>query len=141
MTVAYGESTFVYHGLQTDTSSQLAQTGQVKTLIKAFLEDVNFNRDSPFIKDKELEAAVWAYFKSLELGERTEKLVWRALKLSVTLTHQAYTPLPLEIRVLCASQFLYMFLVDDVADEFMEDLQSFGQKLVESSYHIHPSTC
>jgi hypothetical protein len=137
MAVIHGESSFAYHGLPTkpmtqekvqNQSSEMAQSDQVKSLIKAFLEDIKFDRTSPFIKDHKLEAAVWEYFKNLNLGEKTEKSVQRTLKLSVTLTHQAYTALPFEIRALCAIQFLYMFLVDDVAEEFMEDLQSFGQK-------------
>lgn len=30
--------------------------------------------------------------------------------------------------VLCAAQTSYMFLVDDIAREFLAELQSFGQK-------------
>jgi hypothetical protein len=133
----HAESNFAYHGLQTksagnnetDVIKGMAQTDQVKSLIRTFLEDIKFDRSSPFIKDHQMEVAVWQYFKSLNLGQKMENSVQRTLKLSVTFTHQAYTALPFDIRVLCAIQFLYMFLVDDVAEVFMSDLQAFGQKL------------
>ncbi|KAJ5471484.1 hypothetical protein N7530_008841 [Penicillium desertorum] len=79
MTSAYSERTFAHHWLHTNASSQVVEIDQVKWLIKAFLEDVKFNPDSPFIKDKELETAVWSYSKNRELGEKTEKLVPRTL--------------------------------------------------------------
>ena len=131
MTITSPETTFAYHGLQTTPDS--SQTGQVKFLIKSFLEGVNFDRSTPFIKDHHLERAVWDYFKAQRFDEKTENAVKKTLKLSVTLTHQAYTDLPFDIRVLCAAQFLYMFLVDDIAEEFMDELQAFGQKCVSSS--------
>lgn len=87
------ESTFVYHGLETNG---MAHADAVKSLIKQFLEAVHFDRNLPFIKDRELESAVWTYFKSLNMGAKTEEAVHKALKLSVTLTHQAYTNLPFE---------------------------------------------
>lgn len=120
-----GESTFAYHGLKT-TQTTHAET--VKSLIHDFLEDIQFDRDLPFIKDHDLEAAVWTYFKSLNLGQKLESSVHSVLKISATLTHQAYTQLPFENKVLCTIQNLYMFLVDDIADEFMDELRCFGQK-------------
>lgn len=131
------ESTFAYHGLQTQTHG-LAHDKAVKYLIKEFLESINFDRSLPFTKDRELESAVWTYFKSLNMGQEAETAVQKVLKLSVTLTHQAYTLLPFENKVLCATQILYMFLVDDIAEEFMEDLRYFGQKYV--SVHLY-TTC
>lgn len=136
MDTFHAESSLAYQGFQpyytytngTDICSGMAQTDEVKSLIRIFLEDINFDRRAPFIKDLRLETAVWQYFKGLGLGEETEKSVQRTLKLSVTFTHQAYTALPFEIRVICAIQFLYMFLVDDIADTFMADLEAFGQK-------------
>ncbi|KAK2811179.1 hypothetical protein FQN50_002276 [Emmonsiellopsis sp. PD_5] len=125
------EKIFSYYGLETDPPSSLngkvdnglAQAQAVKSLIKSFLEDVGFDRDTPFIKDHDLEAAVWDYFKNLGMGEDTEKSVQKVLKLSVT----AYTSLPFDNKVTCATQLLYMFLVDDIADVFMEELRCFGQ--------------
>lgn len=119
------ESTFAYHGLETNS---MAHADAVKSLIKQFLEAVNFDRSLPFIKDRDLESAVWTYFKSLNMGPETEEAVHKALKLSVTLTHQAYTNLPFENQVVCATQTLYMFLVDDIADHFMDELRHFCQK-------------
>lgn len=120
-----GETTFAYHGLKT-TQTTHAET--VKSLIHDFLEDIQFDRDLPFIKDHDLEAAVWTYFKSLNMGQKLESSVHSVLKISATLTHQAYTQLPFENKVLCTIQNLYMFLVDDIADEFMDELRCFGQK-------------
>lgn len=125
MTSLQAESTFAYHGLETNG---IAHAEVVKSLIKQFLESVHFDRNLPFIKDRELESAVWTYFKSLNMGAKTEEVVQKALKLSVTLTHQAYTNLPFENKVLCAVQILYMFLVDDIAEYFMDDLRCFCQK-------------
>lgn len=119
------ETIFAYHGLQTNG---VAHVEVVKSLIKEFLESVHFDRSLPFIKDRELESAVWTYFKSLNMGAKTEAAVQKALKLSVTLTHQAYTNLHFENKVFCAVQILYMFLVDDIADEFMDELRCFCQK-------------
>lgn len=119
------ESTFAYHGLETNG---VAHVEVVRSLIKQFLESVNFDRSLPFIKDRELESAVWTYFKSLNMGAKTEEAVQKALKLSVTLAHQAYTNLPFENKVLCAVQILYMFLVDDIAEYFIDDLRCFCQK-------------
>ncbi|KGO75161.1 Trichodiene synthase [Penicillium italicum] len=129
------ESTFAYHGLET---KGVAHADVVKSLIKQFLESVRFDRSLPFIKDRELESAVWTYFKSLNMGAKTEASVHKALKLSVTLTHQAYTNLPFENKVLCAVQILYMFLVDDIAEHFMDDLRCFCQNFVLNNPHNHP---
>lgn len=102
-TIVRGKSTFTYHGLPTsglcpdDASgipSEIAQADQVKILIKDFLENINFDCSSPFIKDRGLESAVWDYLNSRGVGEKTETSVRRTLKLSVTYTHQAYTALP-----------------------------------------------
>lgn len=125
MSPVRAESTFAYHGLDTGESTD---TDVVKSLVKSFLEEVKFDRSMPLIKDPELEAAVWTYFKSQNLGQKTEKAVHDVLKLSVTLTLQAYTSLPFENKVLCAVQFLYMFLVDDIAPSFLEELRFFCQK-------------
>lgn len=126
MAAAVAETTFAYHGLP--TSPQMAQTDQVKFLIRTFLEGIQFDRTTPFLKDHELEQAVWKYFQGQSLDNKSMTAVRKTLKLSVTLTHQAYTAHPFKIKVLCAAQFLYMFLVDDIAEEFMVELQSFGQK-------------
>lgn len=121
-----GETTFAYHGLKT---AQPTHTETVKSLIRDFLDDIQFDRNLPFIKDHDLEAAVWTYFKSLNMGKKLESSVQDVLKLSVTYTHQAYTQLPFENRVLCTIQNLYMFLVDDITDDdFMDELRCFSQK-------------
>lgn len=127
MSTVRAESTFAYHGLDTVKFTD-TETEVVKSLIKNFLEDVKFDRAKPLIKDPELEAAVWTYFKSQNLGQKTEKAVHDVLKLSTTLTLQAYTSLPFENKVLCAVQCLYMFLVDDIALSFLEELRHFCQK-------------
>ncbi|OJJ82330.1 uncharacterized protein ASPGLDRAFT_27185 [Aspergillus glaucus CBS 516.65] len=136
MAAAVAETTFAYHGLP--TSPQMAQTDQVKFLIRTFLEGIQFDRTTPFLKDHELEQAVWKYFQGQSLDNKSMTAVRKTLKLSVTLTHQAYTAHPFEIKVLCAAQFLYMFLVDDIAEEFMVELQSFGQNFTLNKPHNHP---
>ncbi|RAH66275.1 terpenoid synthase [Aspergillus aculeatinus CBS 121060] len=118
------ESTFGYHGLDINGPPQV---DVVRGLIKDFLEATRFERTTPSSKDKELEAAVWKYFKSLNLGPKLEAAVQKVLKMSTTFTHQAYTSLPFENQVLCAVQFLYMFLVDDAAPLFMNELRCFCQ--------------
>ncbi|RJE22101.1 Trichodiene synthase TRI5 [Aspergillus sclerotialis] len=129
------ESIFAYHGLETNS---VPQTEAVKSLIKQYLESVGFDRKSPFIKDRELESAVWIYFKSLNMGAKTEAAVRKALKLSVTTAHQIYTNLPFENRVFCAVQILYMFLVDDIAECFMDELRCFCQNFSLNNGHKHP---
>lgn len=106
----------------------MAHADAVKSLIKQFLKAVHFDRDLPFIKDRNIESAVWAYFKSLNMGAKTEEAVHKALTLSVTAACQIYTNLPFENQVLCAVQALYMFLVDDIANDFMDELRHFCQK-------------
>ncbi|KGO63618.1 Trichodiene synthase [Penicillium italicum] len=140
------ESTLVYHGLRmksmkTDESganSGKPQIDQIKSLIRTFLEDIGFDRSIHVIKDHEMTTAVWQYFKGLELGEKTEKSVQQTLHPSVNLAYHGYTTLPFQVRVLGAIQFLYMFLVDDVAEEFIEDLQAFGQNFALNQHHKHP---
>ncbi|KAJ5517633.1 hypothetical protein N7453_000055 [Penicillium expansum] len=139
------ESTLAYHGLRvkstnTDGSgvdSGKAQTDQIKPLIRTFLEDIGFDRTVHVIQDHEMTTAVWQYFQSLELGEKTEKSVQQTLHPSVNFSYHGYTTLPFQVRVLAAIQFLYMFLVDDVAEEFIEDLQAFGQNFVLNQHHKH----
>ncbi|KAJ5792853.1 uncharacterized protein N7503_008831 [Penicillium pulvis] len=135
MSPVRAESTFAYHGLDTGESTD---TDVVKSLIRNFLEKVNFDRSMPLIKDLELEEAVWTYFKSQNLGQETEKAVRGVLKLSVTLTLQAYTSLHFENKVLCAIQFLYMFLVDDIAPSFLEELRFFCQNFTLNNDHRQP---
>ncbi|KAJ5876198.1 Trichodiene synthase [Penicillium soppii] len=120
----HAESNLSYHGLRTKSAGNnetgvikgMPQTDQVKSVIRIFLEDIKFDSSSPFIKDHQMDVAVWHYFKGLNLGQKMEKSVQRTLKLSVTFTYQAYTALPLGIRVLCVIQFLYMFLVDELGN-------------------------
>ncbi|KAJ5976488.1 hypothetical protein N7481_010195 [Penicillium waksmanii] len=114
------ETTDIYATMH--TSPEPAQVDQIKQQIRTFLQDFKFYRNCPFLKDLELEVAVWNYFQNLELGE-TEKSVRRTLQISVTFTEQAYTALHFKVKVVCAIQSLYMFLIDDIADNFMEDLQ------------------
>ncbi|KAJ5539852.1 hypothetical protein N7513_008184 [Penicillium frequentans] len=135
MSPVRAESTFAYHGLDTGESTD---TDVVKSLIRSFLEKVKFDRSMPLIKDPELEEAVWTYFKSQNLGQETEKAVLGVLKLSVTLTLQAYTSLPFENKVLCAIQFLYMFLVDDIAPSFLKELRFFCQNFTLNNDHRQP---
>lgn len=125
MATPHAESNFAYHGLQTHEPDH---ADAVKYIIKEYLEGIDFDRSRLPTKDHELESAVLTYFKSLNMDQKTETAVKRVLKLSVTLAHRAYALLPFENKVLCAVQFLYMFLVDDIAEEFMEDLRYFGQK-------------
>lgn len=130
------ESKLAYHGLQmksTDTDGTgvnpgRAQTDQIKPLLKTFLEDIDFDRSIRVTNDHEMRSAVWQYFKSLDLAEKTERSVERSLDPSVNFACHGFTTLPFQVRVLCAIQFLYMFLLDDVAEEFIEELQAFGQK-------------
>jgi hypothetical protein len=138
MATIQGETIFAYHGLETRTPSsvKVSHVVQVKSLIKDYLEGVQFDRRTPFLKDHDLEEVVWDYFKSLNMGEQIEVLVKKKLKLSVTFVHQAYTSLPFEIRVMCSTLGVYMFLVEDVAEEFMEGLQHFGQKYALSSFTL-----
>ncbi|PLB39848.1 terpenoid synthase [Aspergillus candidus] len=129
------ESAFSYHGLEINKANH---TEVVKSLIRNFLDDVQFDRSLPFLKDHELDVATWTYFKSLNLGPRNERAVEKVLKLSSTLVQQSYTSLPFEIRVICTIQVVYMFLVDDIADDFMEELRCFGQNFVMNNGHKHP---
>ncbi|KAE8384121.1 terpenoid synthase [Aspergillus alliaceus] len=140
MATVSAESLFAYHGLETKTpeAAKPAHLEQVKLIIKEFLHAIQFNRNTPFIKDHDLEAAVQNYFLGLCMGEHIEKKVQKTVKLSVTLIHQAYTSLPFEIKVACSAQVLYMFLVDDIAEEFMEDLETFSQNFVLNKNHQHP---
>lgn len=130
------ESTLAYYGLRmtsTDTDGTgvnpgRAQTDEIKSLIRTFLEDIGFDRSIHVVKDHGMKIAVWQYFQSLDLGEKNEKSVQQTLDPSVNFAYHGYTSLPFQVRVLGAIQFLYMFLVDDVAEEFIEELQAFGQK-------------
>ncbi|KAF7715295.1 Trichodiene synthase [Penicillium ucsense] len=135
MSDIHPESAFAYHGLDT---GQTSDRDVIKSLIKSFLEDVNFDRHGPLVIDAELEAAVWAYFKSQNLGQKVDEAVRSVLKLSVTLTINAYQSLPFENKVLCAIQFLYMFLVDDIAISFIEELRSFCQNFTLNNDHHQP---
>lgn len=62
------------------------------------------------------------------MGKEIEEAVLAKVNVGVTYTQQTYTCLPFEIRVCCAIMFLHMFLLDDLADGFMEDLEAFSQK-------------
>lgn len=130
------ESKLAYHGLQmtstntngTGVDTGRAQTDEIKSLIRTFLGDIGFDRSIHVVKDHEMKIAVWQYFQNLGLGEKNEKSVQQTLNPSVNFAYHGYTSLPFQVRVLGAIQFLYMFLVDDVAEEFIEELQAFGQK-------------
>lgn len=130
MATLQGESTIGYHGLETQTpdAAKSAQIEQVQIIIKKFLDDIQFDRSTPFIKNRDLEVAVWDYFSNLFMGQDIERKVQKRLKISVTSIHQAYTSLPFDIKVASSAHVLYMFLVDDIAEEFIEDLQIFNQK-------------
>ncbi|CAI7600592.1 unnamed protein product [Penicillium glandicola] len=139
------ESKLAYHGIQiksTDTNgtvhSERAQPDQIKSLIRTFLEDIKFDRSIVMSEDPEMKMAVWQYFKGLDSGEKTEKSIQQIFEPPVNFAYMAYTSLPSQVRVVCAIQFVYMFLVDDVAEEFMEDLQTFGQKFALNQNHKHP---
>lgn len=130
------ESKLAYHGLRmtstdpdgTDADPGRARIDQIKFLIRTFLEDIGFDRSIHVVKDNEMKIAVWQYFQSLDLGEKNEKSVQQTLDPSVNFAYHGYTSLPFQVRVLGAIQFLYMFLVDDVAEEFIDELRAFGQK-------------
>jgi hypothetical protein len=117
------ESKLTYHGLRmtsTDTDETgvnlgRAQTDQIKSLIRTFLEDIGFDRSIRVVKDHEMKIIVWQYFQSLHLGEKNEKSVQQTPDPSVNFAYHGYTSLPFQVRVLGAIQFLYMFLVDDMA--------------------------
>ncbi|KAJ5165665.1 uncharacterized protein N7500_007495 [Penicillium coprophilum] len=140
------ESQLAYHGLQlksndmdgTGVDTGLAQTDQIKALIRTFLEDIDFDRSIAVIQDPEMRIAVWQHFRNLGLGEKTEKSVQQTLDPSVNFAKMGYTSLPFQVRVLAAIQFLYMFLVDDVADECIEDFQAFGQRFTLNQHHKQP---
>ena len=130
------ESKLAYHGLETKSTSTdrisgnsgKAEAGQVKPLIRTFLEDIGFDRSIRVVKDDEMKDAVLRYFRSLDGGEEIEKSIQNTLHASLNYAYHGYTGLPFQVRVLVAIQFVYMFIVDDVAEEFMEDLQAFGQR-------------
>ncbi|EKV11021.1 Trichodiene synthase [Penicillium digitatum] len=138
------ENTLAYHGLWMKSTTTDGVTSahtppdQIKSLIRTFLEDIGFDRSIHVVQDHEMTRAVWQYFQSLELGEKTEQSVQQTLHPSVNFAYHGYTTLPFQVRVLGAIQFLYMFLVDDVAEEFIEDLQAFGQNFVLNQQHKHP---
>ncbi|KAL2699825.1 hypothetical protein AAEP93_009800 [Penicillium crustosum] len=140
------ESKLAYHGLQmtstntngTGVDTGRAQTDEIKSLIRTFLGDIGFDRSIHVVKDHEMKIAVWQYFQNLDLGEKNEKSVQQTLNPSVNFAYHGYTSLPFQVRVLGAIQFLYMFLVDDVAEEFIEELQAFGQNFVLNQHHKHP---
>ncbi|OJJ97243.1 hypothetical protein ASPACDRAFT_62922 [Aspergillus aculeatus ATCC 16872] len=130
------ESTLGYHGL--DINRPPAEVDIVKGLIKNFLEAAQFDRNTPFARDKELETAVWTYFKSLNLGAKLDAAVQQLLQLATIVTHQAYISLPFENQVLCAIQAVYMFLVDDAAPMFMTELRHFCQNFTLNTDQAHP---
>ncbi|CAI7571604.1 unnamed protein product [Penicillium viridicatum] len=140
------ESKLAYHGLRmtstdpvrTGVNPARARTDQTKSLIKTFLEDIGFDRSIRVVKDNEMKIAVWQYFQSLDLGEKNEKSVHQTLVSSLNFAYHGYTSLPFQVRVLGAIRFLYMFLVDDVAEEFIEELQAFGQNFALNKHHKHP---
>ncbi|CAP96367.1 Trichodiene synthase [Penicillium chrysogenum] len=140
------ESKLAYHGLETKSTgtdgisenSGKAEAGQVKSLIRTFLEDIGFDRSIRVVKDDEMKDAVLRYFKSLDGGEEIEKSIQNTLHASLNYAYHGYTSLPFQVRVLVAIQFVYMFIVDDVAEEFIEDLQAFGQRFILNQSHNHP---
>ncbi|KAE8356667.1 terpenoid synthase [Aspergillus coremiiformis] len=135
--VTLGESSFAYHGLETlpPPSVKGSHAMQVKTLVKDYLEGIHFDTKTPFLKDHDLEEAVWSYVKNLDMGEQVERLALKKLKITVTLSHQTYTSFPFELKVPCAIQGLYMFLIEDSTPEMIEDLQHFGQNFVLNKRH------
>ncbi|CAG8109680.1 unnamed protein product [Penicillium nalgiovense] len=147
------ETQFIYHGFptkSTDTETCVdsgkaqdekaeAEADRIKSLVRTFLEDIGFDRSIRINKDHEMKVAVWQHFKSLDLGEKIENSIQKTLDPSVDTAYHGYTSLPFQVRVLAAIQFMYMFLLDDVAVEFLEDLEA----LVKSEFtlnqpHQHP---
>lgn len=141
------ETQFIYHGFptkSTDTETCVdsgkaqdgkaqdekaeAEADRIKSLVRTFLEDIGFDRSIRINKDHEMKVAVWQHFKSLDLGEKIENSIQKTLDPSVDTAYHGYTSLPFQVRVLAAIRFMYMFLLDDVAVEFLEDLEAFGQK-------------
>ncbi|OQE82748.1 hypothetical protein PENNAL_c0035G00775 [Penicillium nalgiovense] len=146
------ETQFIYHGFptkSTDTETCVdsgkaqdgkaeAEADRIKSLVRTFLEDIGFDRSIRINKDHEMKVAVWQHFKSLDLGEKIENSIQKTLDPSVDTAYHGYTSLPFQVRVLAAIQFMYMFLLDDVAVEFLEDLEAFGQKFIPNQPHQHP---
>jgi hypothetical protein len=140
MDTLLAETQFVYHGFQTKSTGtetcvdsgkaqdKKAEADRIKSLVRTFLEDIGFDRSIQIHKDHEMKVAVWQHFKSLDLGEKIEKSIQKTLDPSVDTAYHGYTSLPFQVRVLAAIQFMYMFLLDDVAVEFLEDLEAFSQK-------------
>ncbi|KAI9035199.1 Trichodiene synthase [Aspergillus affinis] len=129
------ESVFGFDGL---SMAETHHIEAVKELIKGFLENVEFDRSRSPPKSPPLEFVVWVYFRNLNLGEEIERAVHKVILLSVTLTNHSYASLPFENKVLCAIQFVFMFLVDDIAPVFMEELRFFCQNFVLNKGHQHP---
>ncbi|OQE35326.1 hypothetical protein PENCOP_c013G07251 [Penicillium coprophilum] len=118
----FAESKLAYHGLQlksndadgTGVDTGMAQTDQIKALIRTFLEEIGFDRSIAVIKDHEMRIAVWQHFKNLGLGEKTEKSVQQTLDPSVNFAKMGYTSLP------------------------FQDFQAFGQRFALNQHHKQP---
>ncbi|KAJ5731815.1 Trichodiene synthase [Penicillium malachiteum] len=108
----------------------------VKQTIKHMLDRVGFEPHRvPFSVDKELEALVREDLNKLDLDDKPFQQAEQRLVLSVTLTHQAWTGLKQDAKAIVAKQMLYMFLIDDFAEDFMDDLMRFGQRFIVHASH------
>ncbi|KXG49219.1 Trichodiene synthase [Penicillium griseofulvum] len=102
----------------------------VKQAIKQMLDRVGFEPHSvPFSVDKELELLIREDLNKLNLDAKSLKQAEQRLVLAVSWTHLAWKSLSLDVKVAVAKQLLYMFLIDDFAEDFMDDLIRFGQRV------------
>ncbi|KAE8140781.1 Trichodiene synthase-domain-containing protein [Aspergillus pseudotamarii] len=106
MAFTLGGHSFAYYGFPPSSTKDF-QVMQIKYLVKKYLESIHFDANTPYFKDEALEETVWGYFQSLNMGEKIERSSQKMLKITG----------------------LYMFLLDDVTEEFTEGLQQFGQNL------------
>jgi hypothetical protein len=84
----------------------------------------------PFSVDKELELLIRQDLDKLDLDAKSLKQAEQRLVIAVSWTHQAWKGLPPDVKVAVAKQLVYMFLIDDFAEDFMDDLIRFGQRSV-----------
>ncbi|KAJ5188189.1 Trichodiene synthase [Penicillium cf. griseofulvum] len=111
----------------------------VKQTIKQMLDKVGFEPHSvPFTVDKELELFLREDLLKLNLDATSFKQAEKGLVFSVSWAHQAWTCLARDVKAVVAKQLLYIFLIDDFAEDFMEDLMRFGERFIVHAPHNSP---
>ncbi|KAJ5157986.1 Trichodiene synthase [Penicillium coprophilum] len=108
----------------------------VKQIIKQMLDRIGFEPHKiPFAVDKEVEAQIRENLTTLDLDSKSFQQAEKRLLISVNLTHQSCTGLARDAKVLIAMHTLYIFLVEDFAEDFMDDLMEFGQRFILHAPH------